>query len=107
MVSYLPWYGKKRERLAELEATFLAALQTATDAKRLHKSAETIRLAQIRALRAKRGQLARSEKNAVAVQNLNREIQFWLGLSVNQVIAGYRDGKLRGHRSSAVRRATR
>lgn len=105
MASYVPRYGKKRERLAELERELTALLQTEAEAARVAEAAQAVRAARVRALKAKRAELAPSEKNTVAVENLEREIQFWLWLPVEQVIDGYRTGKLRGHRAAAVRRA--
>jgi hypothetical protein len=107
MASYLAWYGKKRQRLVEHEREFAALLQKETDVARLAGSVEMVRAAQVRALKAIRGRLSPSEKNAVAVANLDREIRFWLGLSVEEVIEGYRTGKLRGLRAAAARRASK
>jgi len=106
MANYIPWYGKKRERLAEHERAFLPLLQNETDVKQLREAADTVRLAQVRALKAKRAQLPPSEKYAVAIANLDREIQFWLALTGDEVIEGYRSGTLRRHRATAVRRST-
>ncbi|MGE5611068.1 MAG: hypothetical protein ACM359_17595 [Bacillota bacterium] len=52
MANYIPWYGKKRERLARHEEAFLSLLQNETDLKRLRDAAEMVRLAQVRALEA-------------------------------------------------------
>ena len=71
---------------------------------RLAAVAEEVRAAQVRALKSKRAQLPPRETYAAAVANLDREIQFWVGLSVDQIIDGYRTGELKGHRSAAVRR---
>jgi hypothetical protein len=62
MASYLPWYGKKRQHLAEYEREFVAFLQTGATDSRLAKAAEKVRAAQVRALKAKRAQLPPSEK---------------------------------------------
>ena len=107
MASYLPWFGKKREHLTEREREFEAILSVATADSQLAEAAEVVRASQVSALKAKRAQLAPSEKNAAAMDNLGREIRFWLALSVAEVIEGYRSGKLRGHRATAVREATR
>ena len=102
MASYLPWYGKKRARLAECERTFLSLFHKGTDPKRLRQAAETVRLAQGRALKARRAQFPPSEKAAVAIANLDREIQFWQNLTADQVIEGYRSGSLCKRRRSAT-----
>ena len=107
MANYIAWYGKKREYLIERERKFVTLLQKDADKSRVAESAEEVRAAQVRALKSKRAELRPSEKNAVAVANLDREIAFWLGLSVEEIIDGYRTAKLKGHRSTAIRRATR
>jgi hypothetical protein len=107
MANYIAWYGKKREHLIESERDFGALLQSQPDPSKMAEAAEQVRVAQIRALKAKRAELPPSEKNAAAVENLDREIEFWLALSVGEIIAGYQTGKLRGHRATATRRATR
>lgn len=105
MPGYVPWYGKKRERLLARERAFVDLLQVGGGAKELTEAAEAVRLAHVRELKAKRSQLPPSEKNAVVVANLDREIEFWLGRNAAQVIDGYRDGTLRAHRATAVRLA--
>src|SRR5439155_9529633 len=107
MARYIPWFGKKRENLAERERELTALLENETDRAKLAKKADEVRADQVSALKSKRGQLAPSEKNAIAVAHLNREIKFWLDLTVEEIIEGYRTGALKGHRSTAVRRSTR
>jgi hypothetical protein len=104
MANYIPHYGKKIERLVEHEREFVALLHAEAVASRLADGAEAVRAAQIRALRAKRAQLAPSEKNSEAISNLDHEIQYWTSLTVEQVIEGYRNSTLRSHRATAVRR---
>jgi hypothetical protein len=105
VAGYIPWFGKKLERLAESERELAALLAASAGEAGLAEVAQAVRSAQIRALRAKRSQLPPSEKNAVAVSNLGHEIDFWQALSVADVIEGYRSGRLRGHRATAVRAA--
>jgi hypothetical protein len=105
MANYIAWYGKKRERLLERERDFLALLQTDTTESKLAEGAEEVRAAQVRAMKAMRAELPPSEKNARAVANLDQEIAFWTALSAGDVIDGYRTGKIKGHRSTAVRQA--
>lgn len=99
MASYIPWYGKKRERLAERERAFIALLKNETSGKQLTESAEAVRLGQIRALKAKRDQLAPCERNADADAHLQEELQFWLGITSEQLIEGYRSGAITKHLS--------
>ena len=107
MASYIAWYGKKRQCLAEHERKFAALLRNEKDMSRLAEGVEMVRAAQVRALKAIRAQLPPSEKNALGVANLDREIRFWVALAAEEVIEGYRTGKLRGLRARAVRRASR
>ena len=107
MANYIPWYGKKRERLIERDRAFVALLQGETDPAKLAGAAEAVRAEQVRALRSKRAQLPPSEKNAAAVANLDREIAFWLALTAEAIIDGYRAGNLSGHRSRAAKHAAR
>ena len=107
MANYIAWYGKKREHLIERERDLAALLKSEAEASRIAGAAEEVRAAQIRALKSKRAELPPSEKNARAVANLDREIEFWLGLTANEIIVGYRTGKLRGHRSKIVRESHR
>ena len=106
MAGYVPWFGKKRERLLARERAFVDQLRSGADAKQLTEAADAVRLAHVRGLKAKRAQVPPLERNAAVVANLDREIEFWLGLSAAQVIDGYRDGTLRAHRATAVIRAT-
>ena len=103
MASYIPWYGKKRERLAEHECTFRTLLQNDSNLKELREAADMVRLAHVRALKAKRAQLPPSEQSLAAIENLEREIQFWYVLTVDEVIQGYRTGTLPKHRVTAER----
>jgi hypothetical protein len=105
MATYIAWYGKKLEGLAQHEREFIDLLHSEPDATRLAEAAEEVRAAQIRALKAKRAQLVPSERNTRGFKNLEREIAFWLHVPVQTIIDGYRSEKLRGHRSAAVRRA--
>lgn len=97
MANYIPWYGKKKARLAEVEDAFIATLKNATDAKKLNEVADKVRLAHVRALKARRAQLPPTEKAVVAIEVLGRQIQFWMMLNAEQIIAGYRDGSLPKH----------
>jgi hypothetical protein len=103
MASYLPWFGKKREHLAWCEEMFAPLLSRQADDPELVKCAEAVRVAQIRALRAKRAQLRPSEPYRVAMENLKKEIEVWQALSIMEIVKGYRSGKLCGHRAAAVR----
>jgi len=105
MANYIPWYGEKKARLDELEHAFLTLLQEPTDLKRLREAGDAVRLAKVRALKARRAMLPPSEKVATAIANLDREIQFWLTLSADQVVEGYRNGSLRKFRVKGIRRS--
>ena len=107
MASYTPYYGKKRYRLAVHEREFAALLRKETNVSRLADGAENVRAAQVCALRARRAQLPPSETHAVAIENLDRKIQFWLALSVEEVIEGYRTGKVKAVHETAVQRSRR
>lgn len=90
MTSYIPWYGKKRERLAHREQKFIAILRTQSDPEKLRKSAEEIRAAQIRVLKSRRAQLPPSEKNLAKVEEIDHQIQKWLAAEVDSIIQDYR-----------------
>jgi hypothetical protein len=98
MANYIAWFGKKRARLAECETQFAELLRLNASHSQIAEGADTIRAAQIRALKAKLAQLPPQEQYAVAVDNLNCEIQFWINLPAEELIEGYRSGKLGGHR---------
>jgi hypothetical protein len=97
MANYIPWYGKKKARLAEVEHAFIAILKNATAAKKLNEVAEKVRRAHVRTLKARRALLPPTEKASVAIEGINREIQFWMMLKADQIIAGYSDGSLPKH----------
>ena len=107
MANYIAWYGKKRAKLAEREREFLELLRGGASGSKLEAAAEEVRAAQVRTLKSRRAELPPYERNAAAVANLDREIEFWVGLSVAEVIDGYRTGNFKGYRSPAVRRAAR
>lgn len=103
MSNYIPWLGKKRQQLAIREGELLEALTSETNMSKLKEAAERVRAAQVRAIKAKRAQLPPWEKNAIAAANLDSEVRFWLSISCDQIIEGYRSGKLCGHRSKMVK----
>ena len=107
MASFVAWYGKKRSLLAERERAFLEVLRSDASEARVAEAVETIRAAQIRALKEKRQKFAPSEKNAAIVADIERAIRWWTGLPKEAIIAGYRDPKRRRRMSSAVRRAAK
>lgn len=107
MASYIPWFGKKRAALAEHEQNLREAIESKVAPALLAKAAEEVRNAHLRALRARLAQLAPCGKNAVANRNILREMETWRQLSTEQIIQGYRDGKLQGVRSSQIRRTAR
>jgi hypothetical protein len=107
MANYIPYYGKKRYRLAVHESEFAALLRTETNVSRLGDAAEKVRAAHVRALKAIRAQLPPSETHAVAVEKLDREIQFWIAVSAAEVIDGYQTGRFRAVPQDAVRRSRR
>ena len=103
MAGYVPWFGKKRERLVDRERAFVTMLRAgAADAKQLAKAGDAVRLARVRELKARRAQLAPREKNAAKVAELDRKIAFWLALHPGDVVEGYRRGTLRPHRATTV-----
>jgi len=104
MPGYIPGIGKRLEALAECERQFLEALASDPVPDKLAEVADQVRDAQIRALRAKAAQLVPSERNASGREHIMQEVRFWKRLTVDEIIQGYREGKLRGHRSQAVRR---
>ena len=53
MAGYIPWFGKKRVKLAEHEREFITVLKTDASAIALAERAEQVCAAQVRALRAK------------------------------------------------------
>lgn len=103
MACYIPWYGKKKARLAEVEEIFIAILEDTTDLKKLKEVAEKVRIAHVRALKAKRAQLPPTEKAADAIEAIDHEMQFWNMLNADQIVAGYRDGSLPKHRGWTAR----
>jgi hypothetical protein len=94
MANYIPYYGKKLERFNRHERVFLAILRSQNDIELLREAAETVRLAKIRALKARRAQFPPSEKYAIEVAKLEGELAFWFALTDEEVIAGYRSGRL-------------
>ena len=90
VASYVPWYGKKREKLAKHEREFAAILASGPDTKTMADCIEAIRAAQVRVLKAKREMLAPSERNAVAVANLNAKIERWRAMTGEKIIEEFR-----------------
>ncbi len=91
MAGYIPWYGKKRQRLKQVEKEFIELLHQVRDPSVLAEAAEELRAAHIRALKARRDYLAPCEKNATAFQNRAREIEQWTNLPVQAIIRRYRE----------------
>ena len=90
MASYIPWFGKKREKLAKHEREFAALLASSPDAKTMADGIEAIRAAQIRVLKATREMLAPSERNVVAVANLNAKIEQWKAMTDEKFVEEFR-----------------
>jgi len=80
-----------------MEETFIAILKDAADPKKLKEVADKVRLAHVRALKARRAELPPTEKAVIAIEGIDREIQFWMMLNAEQIVAGYRDGSLPKH----------
>jgi hypothetical protein len=98
MASFIPWHGKKLATLGLRERKLISRLQENAPIKELAKIAEEVRAAQIRAFKAKRSQLAPSEKNARAMNNLDKKISFWVDTPVEKIIEGYRGGRFQRER---------
>lgn len=96
MANYLAWHGKKRQRLKKRENRFESLLQTEKDPSKLAKAADEIRAAHVRVLKSRLAELSPSEKNAIAMENLNREIALWLALPTQEIIERYRTGRRGG-----------
>ena len=105
MASFIPWYGKKRTRLAQVEEQFRQTLARETDRARLAEAAEAVRTAQVRALKEKRQQFAPSEKNAIVLSQIEESIRSWRERSADSIIEGYRDPKRQRKMSATVRKA--
>ncbi len=105
MAGYVPWFGKKRERRRARERTFVDLLRSGADANQLNEGADAVRLAHVRELKARRAQVPPAEKNAAAVADLDRDIEFWMGLTAAEVIEGYGSGTLPAHHATVPGRA--
>lgn len=107
MASFVPWYGKKRSRLEEREEEFLEVLRSGASETRVTEAVETLRTAQVRALKEKRQKFAPSEKNSAVYREIEEAIRWWMDLPKDAIIEGYREPKRRRKMSSAVRRAAK
>jgi hypothetical protein len=96
MASYIPWFGKKRQRFTERERELMELLQNSRDAKAIIDSAERVRVAKIRALKARRAMLGPSEKNTIEFEDLNSKIEQWLAMPIETIIGPYRKRKTAG-----------
>jgi hypothetical protein len=102
MASFLPSYGKKHAHLAELEREFLRILGSRASDTELAEAAETIRCAQVRALKEKRQEFAPSENNARLFAEVDGQIKWWAELSNDGIVERYRDAKVRGKITSRI-----
>jgi hypothetical protein len=92
---YVAW-GKKRQRLEELERDFAALLSVDPDAKAtISEGIERMRIAHIRELKARRATLAPSERNAVAFKNFAEEIERWRSLPPDSILAQFKKAHAR------------
>ena len=107
MASFIPWYGKKRSRLAERERELLDVLRSNAGDARIANAVETIRIAHIRALKEKRQKFAPSEKSATVYEDIDQAIRWWSDRSADAIIRDYRDPKSWRRVSSAVRRTAK
>src|SRR3954462_3802483 len=105
MASFIPYYGKKRSRLAEREREFLEVLHSDASETRVAETAETVRIAHVRALKEKRQKFAPSEKNSALYGRIVQAIRWWMDLPTDAIIEGYRDPIRRRKMSSAASRA--
>lgn len=87
MANYVAHYRKKLQTLARNKLALVRLLeQRATDGQ-IAAAAEEVRASQIRALEAKRAQIAPSELNCERIQKLEAEISHYRGVPVAEIIA--------------------
>jgi hypothetical protein len=107
MASFVPYYGKKRSRLAAREREFEEILHSDASENRIAEAVEAIRSAHIRALREKRQKFAPAERNAALYDEIESAIRWWMQLPKDAIIDGYLDVKRQRKMSSPVRRVVK
>jgi hypothetical protein len=87
MTSYVPRHAKKRERLERLEADLQRLLLADAAPARLHKAAEAIRDATIRAIAARRAELPPTAEHADEIEDLVERMEVWREIETADIIA--------------------
>ena len=87
MAGYIPWYGKKRERLATRIKELRELMAANADEDQIAKAAEFVRDAKIRSLKAARSRIPPSEKRVKQVDKLGREVQQWVTLPIADILS--------------------
>jgi hypothetical protein len=91
MSNYIPWYGKKRERLARRENDLHRVLLRVGSEEEVTRAAEEVRAARIRVLKAERARVRPcGGPHATRFQEVDDAIRECLATPVDAIIAEYR-----------------
>lgn len=90
MASYVPWYGKKRERLTETKKKLRRLILRGAIQRELDQAAEEVRAAMVRFLRAERARVPQCGVHEARLAELDRKIAACESMPVADIVADCR-----------------
>ncbi|MDR3639468.1 MAG: hypothetical protein P4L84_37050 [Isosphaeraceae bacterium] len=102
MSNYVPWYGKKREKLAEKKRKLRRILQHGGNERELERAAEEVRVSMVRFLRAERARIPQCGVHQARLTELDHKINACESMPIADILASYgvtwsRQPENRGH----------
>jgi hypothetical protein len=89
MSNYIPWYGKKREKVARRAQELLRILERGGSEKELARAAEEVRASRIRFLRSERARIPPCGVHEARLAELDHEIRLWESMPIEAILAEY------------------
>jgi hypothetical protein len=107
MTDYIAIYQKKHKLLREHERSLAKLLKSDAAELLVLDAAQTVRKAQIRALKEERQKLTPAETKAPEYVAIARTIQWWTDAPTATIIDGYRTEAGRTKLTAAIKRAVK
>jgi hypothetical protein len=89
MAGYVPWYGKKRDRLDRRVEELRSILDQGGGEQEVVDAVEEVRASRIRFLKSERARIPPCGLHDVRLAQLDREIQRWRAVPIDGILADY------------------
>jgi len=92
MTNYIPHHRKKKDILKKKEYKLVKAISANMGSKKIAEAAQDVREAQIRVINVKRSELrpVESDKNTKLLAKCDKDIEYWLSLSIENITEIYK-----------------